>query len=168
VLTLRGRESVTITTRAGIMSQTCDITISADVTDGNDSISTRSIAIGACVSTPNCVPGTYQPNTNVWTLTNSSSVAPHGLTVTFPAIMAVQCGMAGRVLIPGPSSCVDGVAGSIATLTPGATVTITLICQVPFTAGGMITMVTGMRGIATFKVTLSGTTDATRDGISIS
>jgi hypothetical protein len=168
VLTLRGRESLTITTRAGIVSQACNFAMSVDVNDGVNSMSSRSLSVGSCVSTANCVPGTFQPNTSTWTLTLSNSSAPYRLTATFPQDIYVQCGMAGRIILFGPTSCVDGVAGSIATIRPGATVTVTLICQVPFVAAGMITMVTGASGTATLTISLSGTTDVTGDGISIS
>lgn len=168
VLTLRGRESFTITTRAGIVSQACNFSMSADVNDGSDSISTRSLSVGACVATPNCTPGFIQPLGSVWTMTLSNSTTPAPLTVTFESTIVFQCGMAGRIFIAATTSCVDGVNGATATITPGATVTVSLTCSVPYTAAGMITMVTGAMGIGNLTVVVSGTTDGTRDGITIS
>ncbi len=157
---------MTIRTMAGVVSESCDLALSVDVSDGTDSMSTRSIAVGRCSSTANCVPGTFQPLGQVWTLGLVSSRSPFALDVTIPTDIAIQCGMAGRILLRA-TSCVSG-GGASAAVRPGMTVTVSMSCPVPYAAGGMITMVTGAAGIATLTLSLSGTTDATGDGITIS
>jgi hypothetical protein len=97
-----------------------------------------------------------------------ASLSPAPLRVTFSTDMFIQCGLAGRIVIPGGTSCVNAVGGPTALLTPGRTVTVSLSCPINYVAAGMITMITGAAGTGTFTVSLSGTSDGTNDGISIS
>ncbi len=157
---------MTIRTGAGVVSETCDVSFSVDVADGVTAMSSRSIAVGACRSTANCVPGTFQPLGQIWTFNLVGSRSPWPLDVTIASDIAIQCGMAGRIILRA-TSCLTG-GGATANFTPGATVTVRMTCPVPYAAGGMITMVTGAAGVATLSLSLSGTTDGTRDGVTIS